>query len=132
VELASLKELLTAQAPDTRVEYYLVSVDPQRDTAERLREYVAYFDPAFRGLTGEPEQIAALARAAGAVYFVPPGQDEKTYLVSHSSSITLLDPDGRLHAVFTSPHEPGQLARDFGKIVARYRTLGGSREPRDR
>jgi protein SCO1/2 len=124
VELASLKELLAAQAPGAPAEYYLVSVDPKRDTPERLREYVTYFDPAFRGLTGEPDALAQLAASVGAIFFVPPGQDEQTYVVSHTSNVTLLDPDGQLHAVFTTPHTPTQLAADFAKVLDRWRTLG--------
>jgi len=123
IELSSLKELLAKQAPDAAAEYFLVSVDPHRDTPDRLHEYVAYFDPAFRGLTGEPDRIAAFAQAVGAIYFVPPDQDAESYVVSHTSSITLLDPDGRLHAIFTAPHTPAQLAADFAKVLARYRAL---------
>ena len=123
LELGSLKEALAKQAPGLAAEYYFVSVDPGRDTPERLREYVTYFDPAFRGLTGEPERLASFAQAVGAIYFVAPGQDAEGYLVSHTSNITLLDPVGRLHAVFTAPHTPGQLAGDFAKILARYQSL---------
>lgn len=123
LELSSLKELLATQAPGLAAEYYLVSVDPQRDTPDRLREYVTYFDPAFRGLTGDPAQIAAFAQAVGAIYFVPPGQDDESYVVSHTSNVTLLDPDGRLHAVFMAPHTPTLLAADFAKVLARYRAL---------
>lgn len=120
VELADVKKRLAERAPSARLSFFFVSVDPRRDTPERLHEYVAYFDPEFHGLTGEPAQIAALASAVGAVYFVEPGQDEKTYLVSHSSNIALLEPGGGLRAVFTSPHVAGQLADDFAAIFARY------------
>jgi len=120
VELADVKKRLAERAPSARLSFFFVSVDPRRDTPERLHEYVTYFDPEFRGLTGEPAQIAALANAVGAVYFVEPGQDEKTYLVSHSSNIALLEPGGGLRAVFTSPHVAGQLADDFAAIFARY------------
>jgi protein SCO1/2 len=119
VELTRLKRLLAEQGVAAATEYYFVSVDPERDTPERLGEYVRYFDPAFHGLTGTPEALAAFARDAGAVFFVPPGQDEHAYVVSHSSSITLLDPDAKIHAVFTAPHDPEALARDFAKIAAR-------------
>jgi len=120
VELADVKKRLAEHAPSARLSFFFVSVDPRRDTPERLHEYVTYFDPEFRGLTGEPAQIAALANAVGAVYFVEPGQDEKTYLVSHSSNIALLEPGGGLRAVFTSPHVAEQLADDFAAIFARY------------
>ena len=58
------------------------------------------------------------------MFFVPPGQDEKTYLVSHSSSIALVEPGGGLRAIFTAPHDAAQVAADFAKIYARY---GGRR-----
>jgi protein SCO1/2 len=120
VELADVKKRLAERAPGAAVSVYFVSVDPQRDTPARLHEYVTYFDPDFRGLTGDVAEITALANAAGAVFFVPPGQDDKTYLVSHSSSIALLEPSGGLRAVFTAPHDAAQVTADFTKIHARY------------
>jgi len=120
VELADVKKRLAERTPAASVSVYLVSVDPPRDSPERLHEYVTYFDPDFHGLTGDVAEITKLANAAGAVFFVPPGQDDKTYLVSHSSSIALLEPSGGLRAVFTAPHEAEQVAADFTKIYARY------------
>jgi len=124
VELTDVKKRLAERTPGAPVSVYFVSVDPRRDSPERLHEYVSYFDPDFHGLTGDVAQITALANAAGAVFFVPPGQDEHTYLVSHSSSIALLEPSGALRAVFTAPHDAAQVAADFAKIYARY---GGQR-----
>ncbi len=120
VTLASLKGQLAAEQPAARIEYYLVSVDPRRDTPERLREYVAYFDSTFRGLTGSPSALAALAQATETLFDVPEDQDADNYLVSHSSNVVLLDPAGAVHAVFTPPHDPARLAADFTKVAARY------------
>jgi protein SCO1 len=120
VELADVKKRLAERAPGASVHVYFVSVDPRRDSPERLHEYVTYFDPDFHGLTGDVGEITALANAVGAVFFVAPGQDDKAYLVSHSSSIALLEPSGGLRAVFTAPHEAEQVAADFMKIYARY------------
>jgi protein SCO1/2 len=120
IELAALKERLEAERPDTPVAYYLVSVDPNRDTPDRLREYVHYFDPAFHGLTGSPDAIAALAKATETLFFVPPGQGPDNYLVSHSNNVVLLNRQGTLEAIFTPPHSPEQLAGDFAAI-ATYR-----------
>jgi protein SCO1/2 len=121
VELAGLKRRLEEQLFAARVEYYLVSVDPRRDTPERLREYVAFFDPAFHGLTGRPEALAELAAATETVFAVPEGDDGDNYLVSHSSNVVLLDPDGRVHAVFAPPHDSAALAEDFMAVAARRR-----------
>jgi protein SCO1/2 len=123
IELANLKKRLAVESPGTATEYYLVSVDPARDAPERLQEYVTYFDPSFRGLTGSVTDLTLLAKQTGSVFFVPEGQDPGSYLVSHSSNIALLDPEGRLYAVFTSPHAPAQLAEDFGKVLGYYAAI---------
>jgi protein SCO1/2 len=121
IELAALKERLATEQPETTAAYYLVSVDPQRDTPERLREYVGYFDPAFHGLTGSLDAISALAKATETLFFVPPEQGPDNYLVSHSNNFVLVNPRGELEAIFTSPHSPEQLAADFAAITA-YRS----------
>lgn len=120
VELADVKQHLAEKLPDLGEQYYLVSVDPARDTPERMGEYVGYFDPEFHGLTGKDEEIGKFAQQVGAFYLKPSGQDAKSYVVSHSSTITVIDPEGKFHAVFSAPHEANQVAADFEKIVAHY------------
>jgi protein SCO1/2 len=120
VELAKLKQALAASGLAERTEYYLVSVDPKRDTPARLREYVAYFDAELHGLTGSAQALAALAQATETVFDVPVAPADDNYLVSHSSNIVLLDPKGRVHAIFTPPHEPSALAVDFTTVAGRY------------
>jgi len=123
VELAALKRQLAADAAAAPAAFYLVSVDPQRDTPARLREYVAYFDSELRALTGSAEALAALASATETLFDVPDDRSGDNYLVSHSSNVVLLDPDGRFHAVFTPPHDPATLAADFATVTARYDDL---------
>lgn len=119
VVFQGLKELLGDATDDGPIRYYLVSVDPARDSPARMAEYVAYFDPAFRGLVGPYEQLERLTGAAGVAYIPPaPGQGVD-YLVDHSSSITLIDPDGKIHAIFTPPHDPASLAGDFLRLAGR-------------
>jgi protein SCO1/2 len=118
IGLEAVKKLLAERMPGTRTEYYLVSVDPARDTPHKLLEYVTYFDPAFHGVTGATQDLKSLAEGTGSVFFVPESQGDDSYLVSHSSNIVLLDPEGRFAAVFTPPHEPKQVAADFERIVA--------------
>jgi protein SCO1/2 len=120
VELANLKRTLAAERVDARAEYYLVSVDPERDTPERLREYVAYFDAELRALTGGSNELAVLAEATETLFDVPESDGGEHYLVSHSSNVVLLDPRGRVHAVFTPPQHGAALAADFTKVVALY------------
>jgi len=118
VELASVKKSLAERMPDVAVEYYLVSVDPARDTPERLHAYVTYFDRGFHGLTGSLPDLTRFATETGSLFLIPEGQETTNYLISHSTNVTVLDPDGKLAAVITPPHEPATVAADFAKIVA--------------
>ena len=72
-----------------------ISVDPKRDTPERLAKYVRYFDPDFIGATGSEEALAALAPALGIPFARPPGSDSENYLVDHGASVLLIDPSVR-------------------------------------
>jgi protein SCO1/2 len=70
---------------------------------------------------GPADALAKLAEASDTLFLIPEGQDDPDhYLVSHSSNVVLLNPAGALHAVFTPPHNPAQLAAEFSALVARY------------
>lgn len=129
VELASLKRSLEERCDDVDARYYLVSVDPQRDTPERLHEYVRYFDADFRGVTGATDEIDKLVSQVGAFYELPEDRSGDAYLVGHSSTVTVVDPDGNFHAVFTMPHQGEQMANDFAALHAGYRERHAGYEP---
>jgi protein SCO1/2 len=98
-----------------------VSVDPERDKVEMLGQYVRYFDTDFTGVTGDPSLIQALALQMSVVYMKMPaaaGSDTEGYLVDHSSSLLLLNPEGRLQAFLNPPHEPTIILRDVQKVTA--------------
>ncbi|NRB70281.1 MAG: SCO family protein [Xanthomonadales bacterium] len=97
--------------------YFLVSVDPERDTPERLREYVQYFDPSFQAVTGEFAQLDQFTRTAGAIYRLPEERAGEDYQVAHSSTLTLINPQGRLHAVFTAPFDAQLIAQDLQQLA---------------
>jgi len=95
-----------------------VSVDPERDTPQRLEEYVTYFDPEFLAVTGSPQQLAALSRQIGVAYRIEPHEPGNTgYTVDHSASVLLTDPQGRLHGLFPAPHDADRIARDMLAIL---------------
>jgi protein SCO1 len=87
-----------------------VSVDPDRDNPQRLAEYVGYFNEDFIGVSGEPDELQKLTRGLGAVYFIEDKDTDNDYLVDHSASVFVIDPDGRLIGIFTTPHEPVDMA----------------------
>ena len=95
------------------VQFVFVSVDPNRDTASGLRQYVRAFDPSFVGVTGDDAQLANLAGQLGAVYRVEIASGLENYPVSHSAAVYLLDPRARHHAVFTPPIDAEVIGQRF-------------------
>jgi len=122
VELAKVQQRLARKKMDQNTAYLLISVDPERDTPQRLGEYTRYFNPKFQGATGTPDELNKLAQQFGVVYMRSTNkQDSANYTIDHSSTVILIDPDARLHAIFTPPHEPEAMVSDFVKIRDRYR-----------
>ena len=125
-QLSKVQQQLAQQNLDNDVGYLLISVDPARDSPERLKEYTASFHPKFRGTTGEREQLDTLTSALGIYYQIhDPEPGEDYYLVDHSSALVLINPQGRLQAVLTPPFSPAQLTEDFLAIRERYRPAAG-------
>jgi protein SCO1/2 len=105
-----------------QVQFVFISVDPARDTPEKLGQFVAYFNGAFIGATGTDAAINALTRQLGVLYARAEANSGKdNYLMDHSASVLLFDPGGRFHAVFTPPLAAGDLADDFIIISDAYR-----------
>jgi len=94
-----------------------VSVDPGRDTPPVLAQYVAHFDPSFTGVTGDPAAIETLTRALGVAVAVGAPTDDGSYAVDHTAAIFLVDPAGRVAALFNTPHEARAIVRDYLQIV---------------
>lgn len=107
-----LQDLPGSQQPQIA----LVSVDPERDTPEQIGKYVGFFSPNFIGVTGTQEGIEAFTRAMTvpvAIRELPNGG----YTVDHSAAIFLIDPDGAMHAIFSTPHDAAKIAADVRRIV---------------
>ena len=106
------------QDVDQDIRFVMVTVDPQRDTPERLAEYVTYFNGDFLGVTGSDEALEQLTRQLGILYNrVESESGSENYLVDHTAAVFLFDPDGRYHAVFTPPLSAENIAGDFRKML---------------
>jgi protein SCO1/2 len=79
-----------------RVRGVFVSVDPARDTVERLRDYAPYFHPRIIGLTASEQELLALTARYGATFRRTPLEDGEGYSVEHPSSVYVIDPAGQL------------------------------------
>ena len=107
--------------PETKPQFLFISVDPERDQPERLAQYVRYFNPAFLGATGEDVQLRALTAQFGVLYVRVEGEATAMgYLMDHSASILLVDPEGRFTAIFGTPHDTALIASDFLAIAANH------------
>jgi protein SCO1/2 len=98
------------------IQFVFISVDPNRDSASKLRQYVDYFDTTFLGVTGDNAQIGNLAGQLSAAYQVAITPGLENYPVYHSPAVFLLDPRARYHAVFTPPHDAEAISKRF-KVV---------------
>jgi protein SCO1/2 len=105
-KLAQVYKTLGPLANDVQVVY--VTVDPERDSVERLREYMGYFNASFIGVTGTEEQLAAVRSAYG-IIAAKEVYDDGNYEVHHSSFLYLVDRAGLLRALV--PH--GKTTQDI-------------------
>ncbi len=100
-----------------QISYVMVSVDPERDTAEFLDRYLERYDPAFIGLTGDTSTLDDIATEFGVTYGIRENEGSNAgYLVDHTASKFLLDPKGRLIGVYS-------FGADTTSIIEDLRTL---------
>ena len=114
--LARAKRLLGEGGDDVRVVF--VSVDPERDRPQRAADYAAAFDSSFVGLSGSPEAIADAASAYGVFYEKAGGADstavsEAGYLVDHTATVFVLDPQGRARLLWSFGTDAEAMAADL-------------------
>jgi protein SCO1 len=96
--LATTAQALSALNEDelSQVRTLFVSVDPERDTVEKLKNYGAFFHPSIIGVTGTAEEVAAAAKLYGVAYWKQDVKSEGGYVVDHSAYTYLVDPNGKL------------------------------------
>ena len=118
--LHSLKNINKAlmKDPDTAsdMQVIFVSVDPERDTPEILKKYTAYFNKEFIAVTGLADNILKFSKQFAAAYIKEPKKKSGEYLVSHTSSIFLVDPQMRIVASFSPPHYTDTITSQYLKI----------------
>jgi protein SCO1/2 len=122
VTLAQLNKIypqLQQSVSDTPLQVWFLSVDPKRDTVERLNEFVNYFNDDFIATTGPHTELFPLVRSMGMMYAISESTDNPNYLVDHSASVVVINPDGNIVGRFKPEHTPGQLAiSDVDQILA--------------
>jgi len=119
-----MREIASVLARDPRdidSQFVFVSVDPQRDNPENLGRYVEYFNPHFVGATGDSAQLEVLTRQLNVMAMRIEESPSTNYLISHTSSIMLIDPKARLYAAFSPPHDRTSIIERFYIIHNYYK-----------
>jgi protein SCO1/2 len=111
--LAQARKELGASGAALQVVY--VTVDPERDSVDRMHQYLANFDPSFLGATGTELELAAVRKAYGIVATkIPTGNG---YGIAHSSSVYIVDRDGSLRAMMPFGRSAGDYVHDVKLLL---------------
>jgi protein SCO1/2 len=100
-----------------RVQVLFVTVDPERDTQDKLARYVPAFDPSFLGLRGDPEATRAVAKEFKIYFEKRPGATPGEYSVDHSAQSYVIDPQGRLRLFVRHERIGEDLAPDLRTLL---------------
>ena len=122
VTLQVMNQTLKQLSPD-EAQAVFISVDPERDSIEKIKLYVEFFNPDMTGATSTPEAIKALADHIGIIYQRTENPaDKENYLVDHSASVLLINPRAELAAVLSPPLDAKTMAADLRTV--KQLTLG--------
>lgn len=113
VTLAEINKIypeLSQFAKNTPLQIWFLSVDPKRDTPARLNEYISYFNSEFVASSGPHDQLFPLVRSMGMMYAMSDDTSNPNYLVDHSASIVVINPDGNVVGRFKPKQQPGKLS----------------------
>jgi protein SCO1/2 len=109
--------VLEKLGPDAaKIQPVFVSIDPERDTPQVLKEYLSSFDPRIMGLTGTAEEIAEAAKRFR-VYYAKQGEGEY-YLMDHSTAIIVMNPDFEYAGVLAGNMQPDEMVTRLKEIFA--------------
>ena len=111
--LAQAHHQLGEQSSQVQVIY--ITVDPERDNASKLKQFLAAFDPSFIGGTGTPTQLAAVRKLYGVTAERHGSGDD--YVISHSSFIYLIDRKGDIRALMPFGHKPADFVHDLKLLL---------------
>jgi protein SCO1/2 len=115
--LFEISEVLKAMGEDAgRVNAYYISVDPERDTAAAMKEYLSSFDPRLKGLTGNPEEIAKVL-SEYRVYAKKVPLKDGDYTMDHTALVYLMDRDGKFVSPFNMNRKPEEAASDLKRYL---------------
>ena len=115
-EMAQVRKSLGAEGE--RLHTVFITVDPERDTPEILKAYVAHFGPGVTALRGTPEQTVAVAKEFKVFFAKSPGKTPGSYTMDHSAASFVFDPAGRVRLYVPYGGDPKNLTADLKQLLA--------------
>jgi protein SCO1 len=116
-ELFEMSEVLRAMGSDAdRVNAYFISVDPERDNAATMKDYLSSFDPRLKGLTGDLDAVAK-AISGYRVYARKVPLKDGDYTMDHTALVYLMDRDGKFVAPFNLKQKPEEAAAELKRYL---------------
>jgi protein SCO1/2 len=103
--------------PSDNSKFVFASLTPQNDPPEKLRKFLTNYSSDFLGVTGDPNELNNLTRFLGITSWDEHDPSTNEKVMAHSSNILLINPEGRLEAIFTPPYEPELLVNDLKILV---------------
>ncbi|WP_300335165.1 SCO family protein [Accumulibacter sp.] len=117
--LSSMREVLSRLGDQaSRVQVLFVTLDPERDTAQLLSEYVTAFDPSFLGLRGDEAATRAVAKDFKVFYAKQAGRTPDSYTLDHTTGSYVFDPQGRIRLLVRHGELPASVAADVKRLLA--------------
>ena len=114
ITLSNLKMLmLSLEEKAEDVQVIFISIDPERDTFQKLKDYVPYFHPTFIGLTGSEADLASVAKKYQTFYLKQKVESEAGYLMAHTDVVILVDQNGRFRGRYKSKYDLDKLKTDI-------------------
>lgn len=115
--LFEMSEVLRAMGRDAdRVNAYFISVDPERDTVQTMKDYLSSFDPHLKGLTGDPQAISKVS-SEYRVYAKKVPLKDGDYTMDHTALVYLMDKDGKFVGPFNLKRTPVEAAADLKRYL---------------
>lgn len=120
-ELAKTERLLETDGVTPLPKVVMISIDPERDTLDKLKQYTAAFHPSFTGARGDESVVKQMTHEMGVAYVKVNARatdNQENYDIQHSGAVMLFNPKGQLTAFFTTPHQADLLAKDYQLLVS--------------
>lgn len=126
--LAKLNAVYKKLHPDYPLQIWFVSVDPKRDTSDKRKQYIDYFNPDFLAVSGDHKNLFPMVRELGLIYAISDSRSDE-YAVDHSASVAMVDANGAVRAIFKPEFKQGSvplinaglLTEEFKKIADYYK-----------